>query len=1674
MQPSRRRKKRTPLSPSGPGVRNVELVKGRQGYGFTLSGQAPCLLSCVTPNTPAARAGLKPGDCLIAVNGHNVSKASHDEVVHLIGASKCPLRLSITEPPDSDSSDTEENLDLLTKPRTKYPHRPRKSVPRIPRQDRSPDDFYKEEEWEGKRPNITYRVLTNQEAVRNMSIPPEPRPRPPIPPAPHPLRQLRQSPRKFKDSQYSEPMFDDDQYSLPVSCLPVFRRSEGPQSLPIGQKRHILDQDSDSDGSERENEEMILRAVVGYLGTIEMPESPGRGIASRLQAIRSCVRRLRIEKKVHTLVLLGVTDKKVLLTGPAGLKLASFPSNRITFCGVYADDARFFGLVTRAPDDQPRLKGEIITGPSSCHVFMVDARLSPHSAHAGRARNFRLVCTPLLGGCVEFPTSAEPILGALVSLCRTDPGSVYFGPLGPLNEQENREGGVSVSPPPSQRGGSGLSTTSSNSDSGIGFRDSSHEGPWAVPPMIPLGQPNPIVYVANQDPPPLVFPPQQIPLTPPREDIPLAPTENRPGPSSMDKLAVRVMGDKDVQSPGEIEHAAKLRSSLNRMIGIQGLKGVRRVEPEEFQLAINKVSSNNVSVDDKLSPQVYRSFALEHKLGKPMEQNKARTPSRTPSERSKARSLEDLREKPDQKAARALFPRETSGSDNRLDKLADSFTWHWVAGVTRCLLEEDMPHQFSKEYLAVEGTETFADCASYNITPTTDVKDNDDLTLSSIRIPNRPGSLRRIGQGRKTGKSPEGFEDDGKTVRCANTMETDDVLLVTKEAGCSYSKGRVAVWTQSFEKLLEDTAGLHTFAEFLKKEFSHENIYFWAACERYRSLFATSTASQQRTRQARLIYDKHLAPGATDPVNIDGPARQQAQDGLDRPTVDLFAQAQKQVYNLMKFDCYPRFLKSALFREVMQADECGKPIPFPGDSSMDTDLRLQFSTEEDENRNSHDHKAELKKSDSDAGERRRRSLIHWVKRDRSRAKSRERSESESRRKNKDRLLKTKQTEEDGVSIRSDLTGSQVSLPTCVPKDDKVATSRESLVIPSGKFQKGTIAEGEQQDECKLCRIRLPDDSTTVVPLQSGESVRNIVSKLLERRGLKYTAFDVHVLETGAMVDVTYDSSVLGCKEVRVEQRSLVHVDLPGGKNISIKAKPERILSDLLKSVLHKYGLKLDLVTIARISNKELVNMKLPVSSLDGQRIYVQTKDLTKVSDLGGTLKMTRRSPALDEITNKVFEELLKGKSEEPSFIDFECASNKGCRPNERRLAFIPHLDGVLKSHSQQSLKDLMPPPGTRPPQKKQGRDHETALYEGLKRAQRSRLEDQRGTEINSELPDFLRKKTSNEFPLDGRASEPIFGSRREVISAPRLSSALAVPSVQPLHDTSDFQEFTSQGIDRSFSTDGLLPNHSEAERYFGGSTGVMKFFSPKQEARQRKAQSSDNLTPRKGSDKMSLSNSKENIGNKVQSMLLQYKKVLDKNIKSQDESFKVGPSRAPEVFKPLEKRYKSPVRTGVKNASLYHDLDLDLDVTQSLRGRAEQVPLPTPPRPVITPLKVETPNYPPPTPLHDLYLDDPLAAAHRHTPKNSVHTLFYNPPPLPPKPKNGSQKIKPPQRPLSCSVLNQSNQEILFTPTSKTPVPSCSTGTKKLLSPNAHLQLNKMKSDLGMYSDGVQSNISFV
>ena len=49
-----------------------------------------------------------------------------------------------------------------------------------------------------------------------------------------------------------------------------------------------------------------------------------------LQAIRSCIRRLRVEKKVHTMVLMAIFAERIILINHHGVKLAEYPASQVT------------------------------------------------------------------------------------------------------------------------------------------------------------------------------------------------------------------------------------------------------------------------------------------------------------------------------------------------------------------------------------------------------------------------------------------------------------------------------------------------------------------------------------------------------------------------------------------------------------------------------------------------------------------------------------------------------------------------------------------------------------------------------------------------------------------------------------------------------------------------------------------------------------------------------------------------------------------------------------------------------------------------------------------------------------------------------------------------------------------------------------------------------------------------------------------------------------------------------------------------------------------------------------------------------------------------------------------------------------------------------------------------
>uniref|UniRef100_A0A5F8GPW7 RGS domain-containing protein n=1 Tax=Monodelphis domestica TaxID=13616 RepID=A0A5F8GPW7_MONDO len=71
-----------------------------------------------------------------------------------------------------------------------------------------------------------------------------------------------------------------------------------------------------------------------------------------------------------------------------------------------------------------------------------------------------------------------------------------------------------------------------------------------------------------------------------------------------------------------------------------------------------------------------------------------------------------------------------------------------------------------------------------------------------------------------------------------------------------------ASWALSFERLLQDPLGLAYFTEFLKKEFSAENLSFWKACEQFQQIPASDTQQVGRWGAWWDRNDEHGGRGA--------------------------------------------------------------------------------------------------------------------------------------------------------------------------------------------------------------------------------------------------------------------------------------------------------------------------------------------------------------------------------------------------------------------------------------------------------------------------------------------------------------------------------------------------------------------------------------------------------------------------------------------------------------------------------------------------------------------------------------------------------------------------------------------------------------------------------------------
>lgn len=314
----------------------------------------------------------------------------------------------------------------------------------------------------------------------------------------------------------------------------------------------------------------------------------------------------------------------------------------------------------------------------------------------------------------------------------------------------------------------------------------------------------------------------------------------------------------------------------------------------------------------------------------------------------------------------------------------------------------------------------------------------------------------------------------------------------------------VASWGLSFERLLQDPLGLAYFTEFLKKEFSAENVTFWKACQRFQQIPASDT--QQLAQEARNIYQEFLSSQALSPVNIDRQAWL-GEEVLAEPRPDMFRAQQLQIFNLMKFDSYARFVKSPLYRQCLLAEAEGRPLPEPGSSRLGSPDATR-------------KKPKLKPGNSLPLGVEELGQLPPVEGPGGR-----------------QLRKSFRRELAGTAANSALRReSQGSLNSSASLD----LGFLAFVSSKSESHRKSLGSSEAESESrpgKYCCVYLPDGTASLALARPGVTIRAMLAGICEKRGLSLPDIKVYLVgnEQKALV-LDQDCTVLADQEVRLENR----------------------------------------------------------------------------------------------------------------------------------------------------------------------------------------------------------------------------------------------------------------------------------------------------------------------------------------------------------------------------------------------------------------------------------------------------------------------------------------------------------------------------------------------------------
>merc|ERR1739844_137070 len=113
---------------------------------------------------------------------------------------------------------------------------------------------------------------------------------------------------------------------------------------------------------------------------------------------------------------------------------------------------------------------------------------------------------------------------------------------------------------------------------------------------------------------------------------------------------------------------------------------------------------------------------------------------------------------------------------------------------------------------------------------------------------------------------------------------------------------------------MSSLSGRRAFREFLRGEYSEENILFWLACQDLKK----ENNAEKIEEKARMIYEDYVSILSPREVSLDSRVREIINRNMMSPHAGTFDEAQLQIYTLMHRDSYPRFVNSPTYKNMLR------------------------------------------------------------------------------------------------------------------------------------------------------------------------------------------------------------------------------------------------------------------------------------------------------------------------------------------------------------------------------------------------------------------------------------------------------------------------------------------------------------------------------------------------------------------------------------------------------------------------------------------------------------------------------------------------------------------------------------------------------------------------------------